>query len=55
MRNYKNEMLWQKEKYTRLTAKLDKGYVKNFKEKLKDNDEQYATWLRTRIDEYMNN
>lgn len=54
-RNYQKENEWKREKYTRLTAFLDKEYAEDFREKLKKENKLFTAWLREQIDNYMKN
>ena len=47
-RNYEKEKQWEKGKYKRLVAKIDKNLVENFLNKL---DKPYAVWLKEKINE----
>lgn len=47
-RNYKNETQWEKEKYKRLVAKVDKEIAEEFLNKI---DKPYAVWLKEKISE----
>ena len=47
-RNYEKETKWEKEKYKRLVAKIDKDIAEKF---LKRIDKPYAVWLKDKIDE----
>ena len=49
-RNYKKEMEWEKSKYERFVAKIDKELGLKFKEKL---DKPYAVWLKEKMEEYL--
>lgn len=45
-RNYKNETEWEKEKYKRLVAKIDKDLAEEFLIKI---NKPFATWLKEEI------
>ena len=47
-RNYEKETQWEKEKYKRLVAKVDKKTAEKFLKKL---DKPYANWLKEKINE----
>ena len=47
-RNYKNETQWEKDKYKRLVAKIDKEIAEEFLNKI---DKPYAVWLKEKISE----
>jgi hypothetical protein len=47
-RNYEKETQWEKEKYKRLVAKIDKNLAEEFLNKI---DKPYAVWLKEKIDE----
>lgn len=47
-RNYEKETKWEKDKYKRLVAKIDKQLAEKFLNKL---DKPYATWLKEKINE----
>lgn len=49
-RNYSKETEWEKNKYKRLVAKIDKNLADNFLEKL---DKPYATWLKEQIEIFL--
>lgn len=48
MRNYEKENEWEKNKYKRLVAKIDKKIAEEFLSKIK---KPYAVWLKEKIDE----
>ena len=50
-RNYKKEADWQKDKYARLSAFVDKEAAEKLKEYLAQNGTTYADWLREKIKE----
>lgn len=45
-RNYEKETQWEKEKYKRLVAKIDKNIAEEFLNKI---DKPYAVWLKEKI------
>lgn len=47
-RNYEKESKWEKEKYKRLVAKIDKELAEEFLNKI---DMPYAVWLKEKINE----
>ncbi len=47
-RNYEKENQWEKEKYKRLVAKVDKDLAEKFLNKI---NKPYAVWLKEKIDE----
>ena len=47
-RNYKKETQWEKEKYKRLVAKIDKNMAEEFLNKI---NKPYAVWLKEKISE----
>ena len=47
-RNYKKENEWEKEKYKRLVAKIDKNLAEEFLNKI---NKPYAIWLKEKINE----
>lgn len=47
-RNYENETKWEKEKYKRLVAKVDKETAEKFLNKI---NMPYAVWLKDKINE----
>ena len=47
-RNYEKETQWEKDKYKRLVAKIDKELAQNFLTKI---DKPYAIWLKKKIHE----
>ena len=47
-RNYNKESQWEKEKYKRLVAKIDKEIAEEFLNKI---DKPYAVWLKEKISE----
>lgn len=47
-RNYEKENQWEKDKYKRLVAKIDKEIAEEFLNKIK---KPYATWLKEKINE----
>lgn len=47
-RNYEKETLWEKDKYKRLVAKIDKDIAEEFLNKI---DKPYAVWLKEKINE----
>ena len=49
-RNYKKEGEWEKEKYEKFYAKIDKELGQKFKEKL---DKPFAVWLREEMQNYL--
>lgn len=49
-RNYSKETEWEKNKYKRLVAKIDKNLADNFLEKL---DKPYAIWLKEQIEIFL--
>lgn len=49
-RNYEKETEWEKNKYKRLVAKIDKDLANTFLEKL---DKPYATWLKEEIEKFL--
>lgn len=53
LRNYKKEAAWQKSKYTRLLADIDKEIADAFKEKLKEKKIPYASWLKEQIEAFL--
>ena len=52
-RNYQNERAWEKEKYLRLQAKIDKSLGEAFKAKLAEKNIPYAIWLKNKIIEFI--
>ena len=46
MRDYKKELEWEKGKYKRLVAKIDKDLAEEF---LKQLNKPFSTWLREQI------
>lgn len=51
-RNYKKEAEWENKKYKRLYVKLDKEKAERLKQKL--NGKPFATWIKERIENYIN-
>lgn len=49
-RNYNKEMEWEKNKYKRLVAKIDKNLADDFLNKL---DIPYAVWLKEQIENFL--
>ena len=47
-RNYEKESKWEKNKYKRLVAKIDKNTAEEFLNKI---NKPYAVWLKEKIDE----
>nr|DAF27036.1 MAG TPA: hypothetical protein [Caudoviricetes sp.] len=47
-RNYEKESNWEKEKYKRLVAKIDKKLAEEFLIKI---NKPYAVWLKEKINE----
>lgn len=45
-RNYEKETKWEKDKYKRLVAKIDKQLAEEFLNKI---DKPYAVWLKEKI------
>lgn len=48
MRNYEKETQWEKEKYKRLVAKIDKNLAEKFLIKI---GKPYSVWLKEKISE----
>lgn len=53
MRNYKNESNWQKEKYCRVSAYIDKDVGEKLKAKLKQENKTIANWIYTNAIDYL--
>ena len=49
-RNYIKETQWEKDKYKRLVAKIDKELAEKFLNKI---NKPYAVWLKEKINEEM--
>ena len=49
-RNYNKEMEWEKNKYKRLVAKIDKNLADDF---LNNLDIPYAVWLKEQIEFFL--
>ena len=49
-RNYKKETQWEKDKYKRLVAKIDKELAEEFLNKI---NKPYSVWLKEKINEEM--
>ena len=49
-RNYEKETEWEKQKYKRLVAKVDKELAEIFLQKL---DKPYAVWLKEEIEKFL--
>lgn len=47
-RNYEKETQWEKEKYKRLVAKIDRDLAEEFLNKI---NKPYAVWLKQKINE----
>ncbi len=47
-RNYEKEIQWEKDKYKRLVAKVDKNIAEEFLNKI---NKPYAIWLKEKINE----
>ena len=47
-RNYEKEQKWEKDKYKRLVAKIDKTLAENFLNKI---NKPYAVWLKEKIND----
>ena len=52
-RNYKNESMWQREKYTRRNAYIDKDLGNDLRKKLQKNKKPIATWVKECAIEYL--
>lgn len=50
MRDYKKELEWEKGKYKRLVAKIDKDLAEEF---LKQLNKPFSTWLREQIKKFL--
>ena len=53
MRDYKKESEWEKNKYKRLTVKMEREKAEKFIQKL--DGKEYSVWIKEKIDEYLKN